>query len=187
MMHPAFQHTAVPRAQRGAVLVVGLIVLLLITLMVAAAFKFSTYNLKAVGNMQWHNEAIAAANKGIEQVVGSRTFTEVPIGEDLNVDIDNDGVNDYLVTIAPPVCVKATKNSSGGMEGSPIVELDDGTQIDPAKEEGFVLFSVIWEVDATATSTSNGSRVRIRQGISKSLTQEQCNTACPQSGGGNCS
>lgn len=186
MMHPALRYSG-PRAQRGAVLIVGLIVLMLITIMVAAAFKFSTYNLKAVGNMQAHNEAIAAANKGIEQVVGSRTFTEAPIAEELNVDIDNDGVQDYTVSIAAPLCVKATKNSSGGMIKSPIVENDDGTFTDPAKEEGFVLYSVIWEVDATATSTSSGSRVRIRQGVSKSLTQEQCNAACPQTGGGNCS
>lgn len=175
-----------PHAQRGAVLVVGLIVLMLITVMVTAAFKFSTYNLKAVGNMQAHNEAVAAANKAIEQIVGSRTLTEVPIAEELLVDIDNDGTNDYKVAVAAPVCIKATKNSSAGIIGE-ISENEDGTLTDPTKIPGFVLYSVVWEIDATASSAVSGSQARIRQGISKSLTQEECNSACPPPGGGVCS
>ena len=48
--------------QQGAALIVGLIMLLLLTLMVTAAFTLSGVNLKAVGNMQSRAEATAAAN-----------------------------------------------------------------------------------------------------------------------------
>ena len=53
--------------QEGATLVVGLIVLVTITLLMVSAFSLSGGNLKAVSNMQYRNEAIAAANMGIEQ------------------------------------------------------------------------------------------------------------------------
>src|SRR2546428_759824 len=85
--------------QRGATLVVGLIMLLLITLMVSSAFMLSTTNLKSVGNMQFKDESIAAANKAIEQVLSS-PFTTNPNALDnttINADINNDGITDYVV------------------------------------------------------------------------------------------
>lgn len=185
MMHPLSPASG----QRGAVLVVGLIVLMLITLIVAAAFKFSTYNLKSVGNMQAHNEAIASANKAIEKLVGSSEFNTAP-GTEVSteeVDIDLDGKNDYTVTIPPPVCIKATKSASGGTPKTDILDKLEGTFEDLSKKPGYVLYNVIWEIDATASSSSSGSYVRIRQGISKSLTQEECNIACPPVAGGVCS
>ena len=58
---------AFPHAQHGATLVVGLIMLVLITLMVTSAFMLSSINLKSVGNMQFRDEAVAAANKNITE------------------------------------------------------------------------------------------------------------------------
>ena len=62
---------ALPRAQRGVTLIIGLIMLVLITLMVTTAFMLSNTNLKAVGNMQFRDEAIAAANVATEDVLSS--------------------------------------------------------------------------------------------------------------------
>ena len=94
-------------AQRGAALLVGLIMLVLITLIVTSAFTLSTTDLKSVGNMQAKDEAIAAANQSIEQVLSS-PFTTSPAAEDINVDINNDGITDYTVHIATPTCVRAS-------------------------------------------------------------------------------
>ena len=60
-----------PRAQQGITLIVGLIMLVLITLIVTSAFMLSHTNLKSVGNMQFRDESIAAANVAIEQVLAS--------------------------------------------------------------------------------------------------------------------
>ena len=70
-------------------LVVALVMLLMLMLMVGSAYTLSGTNLKAVGNMQFRNEAIAAANIGIEKVLSS-AFTTSPTGEQVNVDINND-------------------------------------------------------------------------------------------------
>ncbi len=75
--------------QRGAALVVGLIMLVLITLMLMTALNLGTANFRSVSNMQFREEAIAAANQAIEQVISS-TFTAVPVAETIEIDIDND-------------------------------------------------------------------------------------------------
>lgn len=172
-------------AQRGAVLIVGLIVLILITLMVTTAFKLSTTNLKSVGNMQSRNEAIAAANKALEQVIGSWDFATPSSVDHISVDIDNNGTTDYVVEIAAPVCVRAVASAGGVDRGSECMPLGDGTyqctSTDPER-----VFNVVWDIDATATGSSSGTRLKVRQGISRSLSQSQCDAACPPAPGTPC-
>ena len=68
--------------QRGVITIfISMMMLLLITVMVVTAYSLSTTNLRAVGNVQARDEAIASANYVIEQVVGSG-FTAV--GNDPN-------------------------------------------------------------------------------------------------------
>jgi len=173
-------------AQRGAVLIVGMIVLMLITLMVTAAFKFSTYNLKAVGNMQSRNEAVAAASKGIEQVVAAWDFSSPPRGATYTVDIDNNNVADYTVVVDQPSCVKATPMRIAGSKGDDCTQQVFGatTTCNPALA-GAIKFNVVWDVPATATSP-DGTYVRVRQGISLSLSKAQCNAACPPAASASC-
>ena len=165
-------------AQRGAVLVVGLIVLMLMTLMVTAAFKFSTYNLKAVGNMQSHNEAIAAANKAIEQMVGSWDFATPPEAHDYDVDMTRDGKPDYLVKLEKPTCVRATPMRVGGALGDDCTAQLNATTTCTSALAAATKFNVVWDIPATATSP-DGTHVRVRQGVSLSLTKAQCTAACP--------
>lgn len=175
-----------PRRQRGAVLIVGLIMLVLITLMVTTAFKISNTNLKSVGNMQSRNEAIAAANIAIEQVVGSWTLTTAPAADQINVDIDNNGSTDYVVDVATPTCVRAAPSTAAAAPASGCETLSDGTTICSSTASTSV-YAVIWDIDATAAGSASGSKVRVRQGVSKSLTQAQCDAACPPAPGTPCS
>lgn len=178
--------TSLPKGQRGTVLIVGLIMLVLITLMVTVAYKFSTTNLKSVGNMQSRNEATASATKAIEQVVGSWNFGTAPTADEINVDIDNNGVTDYVVKVAAPVCVKATTTTIIADLGGDCPPGADGMfhpENCPAKSVS--IYNVVWDIDATATSSS-GTRVRVRQGISKAISQSQCDAACPPSPGAPC-
>ena len=172
--------------QRGTVLVIGLIMLVLITLMVTVAYKFSTTNLKSVGNMQSRNEATASATKAIEQVVGSWNFGTAPVADEINVDIDNDGVTDYIVKVAAPVCVKATATTITADLGGDCPPGSDGLfHPENCPKESTSIFNTVWDIDATATSSS-GTRVRVRQGISKSISKDQCDAACPPAPGAQC-
>lgn len=159
-----------PRAQRGATLIVGLIMLVLLTLVVTSAFMLSTGNLRAVGNMQFRNEAIAAANKAIEQVMGS-PFTNDPAAaaESINVDIDNDGGTDYVVNIAEPECIRATVASPSAPSS-----LSLGAGMSSASS-----WNTIWDVVAEVNDTVSGASVQIRQGVRVLLTQSQKSAVCP--------
>jgi hypothetical protein len=168
------------RAQRGATLVVGLIMLVLVTLMVTSAFMMSTGNLKAVGNMQFRNEAVAAANRAIELVLSS-PFTDVPTAEMIEVDIDGDGDPDYEAWIgnatgapvfAPPLrqptCVKATK-------ADPAYSSSTSLPMDFSSD---AYWNTVWDIDVGVRDPVSGSSIRIRQGMRKLLTKTEKETHC---------
>jgi Tfp pilus assembly protein PilX len=155
------------RGQRGATLVVGLIMLTLITLMVTSAFSLSVSQLKSVGNMQFRNEAIAASNKAIEQVLSS-SFTTSPVAESVNVDLNNDGTADYVVAIAVPTCVRATVASTASLSS-----LSLGSSMSSAST-----WNTVWEIDATVTDATTGASVRTRSGFRVLRTQSQKDAEC---------
>jgi hypothetical protein len=154
--------SATRRAQRGATLIVGLIMLVLLTLVVTSAFMLSSGNLKSVGNMQFRDEAIAAANVAIEQIISS-DFTTLPVGSAIPVDIDQDGTDDYTVTIMTPVCVQAVPISTS------IATLSGVTSGVPS----IIDYNTVWDIEAQVSSANTGAAVTIWQGVRKRLTETQ--------------
>lgn len=157
-----------PTRQRGATLIIGLIMIVLITLIVVNAFTLSSSNLKAVGNMQVRGEAVAAANEALELVISS-AFTAAPVEQSVNVDIDKNGTNDYLVAIASPTCVRAMAASEAAPSD---VELGAGMSSGST-------WNTDWDLDATVTDASSGASVRVRQGVRVLLTSAQKTAVCP--------
>lgn len=155
------------RTQQGATLVVGMIMLALITVMVASAFTLSTSNLKSVGNMQFRNEAITAANTAIEQVVGT-PFTASPTAEEIEVDINNDDTVDYIVSIATPVCVRATP---AGMTTKSSLSLGQSMSM-------VTDWNTVWELDATVTDAVSGASIRTRSGVRVVRSDSQKKKEC---------
>lgn len=95
-----------PLMQRGATLIVGLIMLLVLTLLVVSGIRSSNANLKIVGNMQASNEATAAAQQVLEEVMSDVSNFYSPAERTTTIDINNDGSADYTVVIEAPVCLK---------------------------------------------------------------------------------
>ncbi|MDP9879053.1 hypothetical protein J2W25_003369 [Variovorax boronicumulans] len=179
------------QTQRGAALIIGMIMLLLITLVVTAAFNLSGANLKAVGNLQTRNEAVAAANRAIEEVAASLLVPgsdgspslAPPQGTVSMVDINNDGLNDYTVTVAPPVCVRATKAVDSGGGGS----TGPGGITGGASSSGSGLaalpdqYNAVWDISTTVTDTTpgaTGTTTSVRQGVRALLNKAQFEALC---------
>lgn len=163
--------------QKGVTLIVGLIMLILITLMVTTAFTLSGTNLKAVGNMQFRNESIAAANKAIEQVVGvnfQTGFTTIPPAQTITLDINNDGVADYSVAVAQPVCIQATQVAGTGAAG-----LCSSATLDGFSGCGTPNYSTLWDINATVTDTVSGASINVRQGVRVELDSDRKASLCP--------
>jgi len=155
-------------SQRGATLIVGLIMLAVIMLSVATAFTLSNANLKSVGNMQFRNEAIAAANKAVELVISS-PFTDAPSAEEINVDIDNDGTSDYVVQIATPICVQASQVATAGATPSSLTL---------GFPSGPTYFNTVWDLQAVVNDPASGASVRLHEGVRLLLTEAQRNAVC---------
>lgn len=152
--------------QRGATLIVGLVLLTVITLMVITAFNLSSTNLQSVGNMQFRNEATAAANKAIEQVLGS-SFTTATTAQSINVDINNDGTTDYVVSVGIPLCIRAS------IGGAPV---SSSLALTGMSTTGF--WNTIWDISATVTDVVSGASVQIRSAIRVLRTDAQKVSEC---------
>jgi len=158
------------RPERGAALVVGLIMLVLITLMLITALNLGVTNFRAVGNMQFRDEATAAANQAIEQVISS-PFTDAPAAETVNIDIDDDGNDDYVVEIAVPQCILASQAFSA----------DPSSVSLPPSMSLSSTWNTVWDIDATVNGSGNvgGAAVRVRSGVRVLLSAVDKAAVCP--------
>ncbi len=154
--------------QRGATLVVGLIMLVLITLIVTSAFTLSLSNLKSVGNMQVREEALAAANQAVERLI-SAPFTDALGAQEFKVDINKDGNDDYTVAVAVPTCIRALKA---------VTAAPSDVELPPELSSGST-WNTEWDIDAVVTDSASGAAVRVRQGVRVRLSQTKKDAACP--------
>lgn len=86
--------------QRGATLITSLVMLVVLTLLVISAINSSRSNLRIAGNMQMHEEVVAAAQQATEQVISSN-FTKAPASAVVAVNVNNAA---YTANISTPVC-----------------------------------------------------------------------------------
>ena len=156
------------RRQRGATLIVALIMLALITLLVVNAFTLSSSNLRAVGNMQSREETMAAANQAIERMVSTPFYNALGT-QTWAVDINKDGTNDYQVTTATPTCIRASQASSA---------YPSDVELGAAMTAGS-FWNVDWDIQASVTDSLTGASVVVHQGVRTYLSQTQKETACP--------
>lgn len=166
--HVCRRHAPRAAAQRGATLIIGLILMVLITLIVVSAFTLSSSNLKSVGNMQVREEALAAANQAVEQVISSN-FTASTAAQTVTVDINKDDTADYTVAVASPTCIRATQASFAA---------PSDVELGAAMSTGST-WNTDWDLSATVTDGATGASVRVRQGVRVLLSQSQKAGACP--------
>jgi Tfp pilus assembly protein PilX len=155
-------------AQRGAALVVSLIMLVLITLLVITALNLGSANFRSVSNAQFRDEAIAAANAAIQQRV-SLPFDEAPGETVIPVDINNDGTPDYSVTVNP-TCISAS-----------LADYADPSSLSlPPSMSIAATWNTVWDIAATVTNDITGASVNVRAGVRVLLNQVERDTACPE-------
>jgi len=158
-----------PSSQTGITLPVGLILLVLITILVSSSFVVSSNALLSVGNMQFRNEAVAAADLALEQVVNS-PFSASPAAESIEIDLNNDGTIDYVVSIDKPECKSAIPVSAAVSSSLSL----------PGSMSQMTTWEVLWDLKATMTSVQNtGAAITLHEGIRVFMTDAQKTSACP--------
>lgn len=161
-------HPGRAASQRGATLIIGLVMIVLITMVVVSAFTLSSSNLKSVGNLQVREEAVAAGNRAVEQLI-SGPFTVIANTVTYQVDINKDGVDDYTVRVARPVCIRASTAS---------VAPPSDVELGAAMSSG-TTWNTDWDIDATVVDAASGASVRLRQGVRVLLSAVEKTDVCP--------
>ena len=145
--------------ERGSTLLVAMIMLVLLTLIAVSAIESTTSSLQVVGNAQFHEEAAAAGQQAIENVISTTTFTTTAPGIQ-NIDINNDGTADYKVTFSPaPACIKYSA-------------VDTSTEVGLPKDcygsMGALCYRTYWDVTAVVSDVNagtTGANLTLHQGV----------------------
>ena len=168
--------------QRGATLVVALIMLVLLTLFALSAMNTSNISLKIANNMQTRTDAFNAAQQVIERLMSvdftANTATVVSAVNN-DVDVNNDGVVDYSVELNNPLptCIGVIPIKSSQLDitvladqpcfGSGVVTT--GGIISGGKSIGSTGNSLCsdskWDVTAKATDPVSRASVTVHQGM----------------------
>jgi Tfp pilus assembly protein PilX len=185
-----------PNRQQGTTLLVAMIMLVLITLIVINTVNLGGGSVQTVSNMQFRNQATAAAEETLQEVISSRRFFETPstvFATPCNgsynakcVDTNGDGQTDITVTLTRnPTCVQARILTNADLNMAIQDQADCATQ---ASQEGFGQGSAtdnsecaqsIWEIRARANDVITQASSTVTQGVAVTVPTNAVETSCP--------
>lgn len=138
--------------QSGAVLLMSLILLLMMTVFAISAVNMGNLGLKVVGNMQNQKTMDSSAQQALEQVISRfGGFGLTPAAQTISV-------NNNSVAVAAPVCVYST-NATGYSAAWGLAPQDN-----------------IWHISATVTDNASGATATITQGVQIRMLAGNCPT-----------
>lgn len=137
------------KSQIGAVLVVSLLMLLVMSLLAVSAINLSNTNLLIVNNMQAQQRAETLAQAAIEQVISSSAAFDDPSAQTVQVD-----GQDVAVTAAR--CIDS--KTAGGYSAA----------WDLAPED------TAWELTATVEDSATGAIGTLTQGVKIRMVSGSC-------------
>lgn len=192
------------RRQRGATLIVTLVMLIMLTLFAISAMNTSTTNLQVVGNMQMRHEGLRATQEAIEATLSTTQFTETPLDAVANpcgvqntlcTDLNGDGVPDLTTRLTPaPACtqgrvVKVSELAISGPNSEDVGCLQAQQQgtfaVAGAQTSGDSLCGqTVWEITAQTLNSGAGTatsdvNVSATQGVGVRMKALDVASNCP--------
>lgn len=149
--------------QRGATLLVTMIMLVVLTLFAVTAFNLSSVNLKIVGNFQQTRAVEAVVQQAVEQVISTVAFFNTPA--------------------ATSICVNGTGGSAAicAASGGQFVSVDKPRCNYAAAARGYTKKigelspeDTSWEVRSSSTDAASKATAVIVQGVSVRLLAGNC-------------
>jgi Tfp pilus assembly protein PilX len=195
--------TRIRRRQRGATLLVALIMLVLMTMFAVTTFNLGKSSLQMVGNMQQRNQAHVAAQSTIEEVISTTRFFQAPsavfftpcgnVANTRCVDINGDGKPDITVTLAPiPACVKAKTlqnallNLTNPNDAGCTVGTSQSFGIVGSATGASLCADSTWEINAVAVDNVTQARATLTQGVGVRVATDDVGASCPCPVGATC-
>lgn len=169
--HAAIRGRRAGRSQQGATLLVALIFLLIFAVIAASALSGSMTSARAIGNIQWRNEAVNAANDAIDRLLSSVEFAERASivtsrinAAPLETDVNGDGNADVRVTFPTVTVAGATTQGPRCLRAKPVPE----TSLDPNNPRDTVCYGGS-DPNATGVGTADttgaGSSASVPPGV----------------------
>lgn len=191
------RHRAGNARQGGFTLIFGLIMLTMLTLMAVTAFHLGMNQTLVVANAQHRSEGVDAAQQAIDTVINSANFTRNPAAAITNsncgganqlcVDSNGDGTNDFTVTLTPqPKCVTAAPIPAAQLDFSKATDLACATQTQQTfgvANAGLTGNSLCanstWEINAQAVDAATSTTVNVVQGVAVRIATTDMTANCP--------
>jgi Tfp pilus assembly protein PilX len=186
-----------PNRQRGVVMVVGLIMLVLMTLMALTTLNLGKSSLQIVGNMQLRKQVLAAAQEAIEDAVSTTRLFLSPTAIYTNpctgantkcIDIDGDGHPDLTVALTPtPNCVKAqiiknafmNLNLNDANDQACVLSTNQTFGVAGSSTANSLCSDTVWQVRAVATDNVTQAKVTVTEGVAVRVGSDVVATYCP--------
>ncbi|MDP1527391.1 MAG: hypothetical protein Q8M20_16415 [Rhodocyclaceae bacterium] len=162
--------------QRGATLVIGLIMLVMMTLLGVSAFNMSTSYFRVISNMQFQAEATVAAQAAVNEIVSKGSYFTDPSTAPTSsqIDINGDGNPDYTVTLAQPCLLSAVAITVSELSPANADDLKClGTAV--GKNTGIMgqntgaapseCARVSWRVTATVNDSFTRAKTEVTEGV----------------------
>ncbi len=181
-----------PRAERGLVLVVALVMLLLVTLMASMSANLIMANMQVVQNIEARSAVRSAALAAIQEAITTpgflppyaagqtrRAFLRACEGSFYTrcLDLSGDEIEDDVkVTMTAPKCLSFVLIPNVFFN---YVDNPDDRECQVRKQRYSACGNALFEVLATAVDEVTGARVEIRQGISRQTTAQAVQSICP--------
>ena len=166
------------RRQKGATLLIGLIMLVLLTLMAITSFNLGKSNLQIVGNMQFRNETVRAAEEAVEAAISMPTGVSVASAS--SIDVNGDGIADVAITITPTLLQAHVKKNSAldltdaGQLGCTLGQSQSFGVVGAATGNSLCA-STLYDLKVVAKEAATNASVELHQGVS---VQVPADTVC---------
>lgn len=145
--------------QRGMVLILSLIMLMVLTMIAVSVIRLSTVNLRTVANSQSRAEARSTAQRTVDLILSSN-FTANIAGTAQTLTV-TEGAKSYTVVVARPCIVRYAPVQNVTLD---ITKADDKKCLDTSTNPFSACADTIWQIQATSSSGWFGANVSITQG-----------------------
>lgn len=170
-----------PRSrQRGATLIIAMVMLLLMMIHSLASFTAADTQLRNAAALQARQEAQAAAQLAIAGVIGNSSFVTSAVTTPVDIDVDGDGQADYRVALSVS-CASARLVTSIAI---PAGSTDDASCLAAgASADGNIpCADTTWDIRAVATARNgalqSGVSVELHQGVAMRLDTSDAMRSC---------
>ena len=184
--------TSLQFQQRGVVLVVAMVIMALVALFSLSALRAADSNVQVAANVQSRQEGLDSAQVAIERIISTREFFQNPSAitaapySPLSIDVNNDGREDFSVTLQRPDCLRARAIPGLELDAASSRDracmgsssLSDSGNADAGVMSGSICSNTEWQLTATAQSPALNTQLTLSQGVAVRVRTTDADTWC---------